>query len=1252
MFVALGSSDNVFAYTLPEHPCTDDLAICTSDPNQVLDCVAGSIPDKGTCRCQPGKIHDGFGSCVDCADSCDLCNGRESTDCIEQTDFNLQATRIANTLNLNYHVNSMCSVRFERDGTLVENIVIVEADTVAVYQAVADFGGVPTLREVVTLTTTGDLTDPADRRGYCQQFKDGKVIVSHQAVHMLDLTQATITATELTLPSPYDTMSNTVELKSLAHVTGLDKMIVGSDASTEILIIADDSSTPATEALTTAPSSLTSTLENKLLVTYTGSSSTRSILLFDGDSISTTTDHNKASATRDMASIFVKHPKVEPYKSLYFVLHDENKLDVVNHEDGTIIKSITLPDWTSSDATKAGYITEIKYSNYVMVAREDESKVCLIEYRTETVTCTDTKMKIIGGIFHSELHRVVYIADKHNDFISINLLPEIGCGFDPLVESCGNQYYTEVTVTCKANSHHCRCDTGYFHQESDDTCQQCHTSCQHCSGPAEADCYEIVIEKASGFTLKSLATIDSRAADASGYRGIAVSDNGNTKFYSIDFTAKTATEKFALDFADESQDVVMRSRGGAIVSSGDKLRKIDLTAETPSEVLFSVTENFVFKTMVSTPKSQYFFTIYDSSADDDNKKRIFRYDFADETVAPMVYTTQKNVGEIYWKYNTHFVMVSPSEASTEREIFDATATHPTLDIGAIKTTTKPEDFIETLIVGPQDNRNIFFVLVDTETINMNDFTDGSLTKSIQIRDFNDFNPFTEIFKIECFGNSDKLVVLSNWHKIALWDYVADSVDYIDVGYNQMHDAVVFQDAKFLAISTAEIVRFIPIDPTFLKCTDLLADTCKTDDFTVSETCKTGASKVDVSENNLTTAYCKCDTDYNFDFETATCVHKDNSCFNTLALTCSGFASDAETESCVPRAFLDPIDNVCRCPLGTYVNPSPPDINSNRKCMYCPNHPEACTGPEVENHGELPIVRHRGDHDTKKLHGMCIAEHRYSDVATIETNTVTTLTRYFADRNDRSRFYRFYSKAEATGETTPKIGRCQHTQDGNVIIATTILRKTNIESTITFEKYDMPIEDGSIYGLIEKIRFGTFVITTIDQPSDPANPPLKWYKLDSSDLTGITEYSMAANPKDMSIESHYGIIMFVSSDPAHTTRDAYSINDGTLLNQFAKGHTELESTITIFEPEFFYAVTQGSNIRTYFYLDGETVNYEQTIAWPKVDNTAAVPNSYYMALSDYSQFEIIFVPVLEHASLTTKTIKLQYQHVYDIEFFRN
>lgn len=70
--------------------------------------------------------------------------------------------------------------------------------------------------------------------------------------------------------------------------------------------------------------------------------------------------------------------KNEPVIALFY---NENKVDIIKEEDFTLKNTLVISEWSDESASnKEGFIILLPYSDFLVVAKEGESKVIFKNY--------------------------------------------------------------------------------------------------------------------------------------------------------------------------------------------------------------------------------------------------------------------------------------------------------------------------------------------------------------------------------------------------------------------------------------------------------------------------------------------------------------------------------------------------------------------------------------------------------------------------------------------------------------------------------------------------------------------------------------------------------------------------------------------------------------------------------------------------------------------------------------------------------
>jgi hypothetical protein len=199
-------------------------------------------------------------------------------------------------------------------------------------------------------------------------------------------------------------------------------------------------------------------------------------------------------------------------------------------------------------------------------------------------------------------------------------------------------------------------------------------------------------------------------------------------------------------------------------------------------------------------------------------------------------------------------------------------------------------------------------------------------------------------RVFALHDTDFVLVTSNWHKFVIWNFQDDSTPLVyNYGYNNINDVVVFPRTRTIAVSNSEMVLFI--QTTILSCNDPLALTCETFDSEKSLTCKSSSSPTINTLPEVEGQLCFCDAAtpyYNPDTETCGSTQF---CDDDQANTCYT-AEPLETITCIMNSVYDPIDKKCKCAIGAYFDNEA--SNPTELCAHCPNAPNPCNGPDLED----------------------------------------------------------------------------------------------------------------------------------------------------------------------------------------------------------------------------------------------------------------------------------------------------------------
>jgi hypothetical protein len=110
-----------------------------------------------------------------------------------------------------------------------------------------------------------------------------------------------------------------------------------------------------------------------------------------------------------------------------------------------------------------------------------------------------------------------------------------------------------------------------------------------------------------------------------------------------------------------------------------------------------------------------------------------------------------------------------------------------------------------------------------------------------------------------------------------------------------------------------LIKFIQLEG-FYECRDPLATACEDFDIETSTECIENAVIELQSINNEELNRCVCDEASNFEksaFDDSCVEVQTFECFDKMAISCSSGAPGTTTK-CIPTAFIDPFDLICKC----------------------------------------------------------------------------------------------------------------------------------------------------------------------------------------------------------------------------------------------------------------------------------------------------------------------------------------------------
>ena len=594
----------------------------------------------------------------------------------------------------NWNLNTFCNL-VKND---IEEFLVIQGKDVVELSSNLNFNLKPSFKGSFSINQNPPVVGAPLKIGVCAT-SESMTYFGLSTVHSYD----GLAKRQLILPPPYNIPTPTILFELIAETKGR-YLLIGSRNISEI-IVKHDQDDDLKLPLAAAPSSVSALNGNMFLVTF-NSTSINQRHLFNASLIKTNqapTIHTKSQLnTRDLASTFIEVPISNFDIPLYFVLTKENVVEEVNALSGASMMAITISSWTSVNVTMQGFIQELKFSDFVIAARQDEPRICIVNYVSSNTgnRCIHTGMTDISGMSISMKYRHLYISDRKQEFISTFELPEIGCGYNRLTLSCGNQFKDFSAdipnIVCKPNAsrvpyfrfiNQCRCNRGFYYDSASRSCVACLSGCVNCNGPNLVNCHKFFIDTKAANEVSVISSYDSTVVDADGTLGILTLTGNQARAFrlevstdvSIQVRSWTVSQSPSGEPRSMSSKIFGNTRGEVLIV-GRKISQTNIiTGATLAENFYSgYAVDGAYSIIAATNRSLFFFTAISSpdTIASAGARELIRLHQSFPGNPIFKYATAFNVKAIHWKEFTNFIIVSHSEPSNGRQLFDTTATNP------------------------------------------------------------------------------------------------------------------------------------------------------------------------------------------------------------------------------------------------------------------------------------------------------------------------------------------------------------------------------------------------------------------------------------------------------------------------------------------------------------------------------------------------------------------------------------------------
>ena len=317
------------------------------------------------------------------------------------------------------------------------------------------------------------------------------------------------------------------------------------------------------------------------------------------------------------------------------------------------------------------------------------------------------------------------------------------------------------------------------------------------------------------------------------------------------------------------------------------------------------------------------------------------------------------------------------------------------------------------------------------------------------------------------------------------------------------------------------------------CRDPLATSCTAQNSEFSVDCRPGSAleTIEVEGTLIRKCYCEDATPF-YDVTSNTCEpNVANPCPDPLAETCSNQPGQ-RTLTCTQFAVLDYFTDLCRCSVGSYLD----NTVTPHKCVRCDGYPAACFGPgdDKTRDQDLQVV---GVHDTRHIHGVCVIEtDTLNGFVTVEGNNVN----YYEISLGQNPPYSHIKYIAMDEEPVNKSGRCMHFDDGEILVGSSILRKTNIKPTTdkSFQYLSFSGVDGSVFDIMMEIPESTDLWIAQSTPLNPTTTPKAFYRIDSTNLTPKITYETLGHVTALAVLMERNWIAVSFTDTSITERQFF------------------------------------------------------------------------------------------------------------------
>jgi hypothetical protein len=187
------------------------------------------------------------------------------------------------------------------------------------------------------------------------------------------------------LPSPYENPTEGLDFNVLLAVEDSLVLLVGSQTLNKLFIFDYDFGyyyPPNQVSLPQPPIKFLSLGGRRVMILYRNTQGPQIYETKRNLQVNHISDlQNPNSLNRYMDAAVLNDPITNKNEPVIALFYNENKVDIIKEEDFTLKNTLVISEWSDESASnKEGFIILLPYSDFLVVAKEGESKVIFKNY--------------------------------------------------------------------------------------------------------------------------------------------------------------------------------------------------------------------------------------------------------------------------------------------------------------------------------------------------------------------------------------------------------------------------------------------------------------------------------------------------------------------------------------------------------------------------------------------------------------------------------------------------------------------------------------------------------------------------------------------------------------------------------------------------------------------------------------------------------------------------------------------------------